>query len=112
MLSAKNRFHRRNHLNRVYRDGKSVRGGAISLKYRFDSKNEGFKVAVVVSKKVAKSAVVRNRIRRRVFEAVRLSPIGSKPGLEAVFGVFDKTVAEIPSEDLKNQISSLLAKAK
>lgn len=48
----------------VIRTGKSARGTGISAKYVAAT---GPKVAVVISKKVAKGAVERNRLRRLVY---------------------------------------------
>lgn len=42
-------------------------------------------MAVVVSKKISKSAVVRNRIRRRFYEAVRTNRILDSSKLDIVF---------------------------
>ena len=72
MLSKKYRFHSRGGVRYVYQKGKTVRTPRMSLVF---VKNErGFtRVGVVVSKKVEKTAVGRNRIRRRVYEAIRLN---------------------------------------
>ena len=112
MLASKYRFHRRNQVNRVYKQGKSVRGGAIALKYRLVQDSGDIRVAVVVSKKVHKSAVKRNRIRRRVFEVIRTNFDELKPGFEGVFTVFDETAATMKHKELKKLILSLLSKAK
>lgn len=88
-----------------------MRGGVISLKYKY-SPNTDARVAVVVSKKVAKSAVVRNRIRRRVFEIIRKNFDEVKPGLEVIIGVFDASVADMPADELQKTILNLLAQAK
>jgi ribonuclease P protein component len=69
MLSRTHRFHGYGSLKKVYANGKSVRGGLIGLKYLAGG-SKPYRVAVVVSKKVHKSAVVRNRIRRRLYVAV------------------------------------------
>ena len=65
-------------------------------------------MAVVVAKKVNKSAVVRNRIRRRIFEIVRQSQV--KESIDYIFTVYSDQVAELPAEELKNQIEQLLSK--
>ena len=54
----------------ILKSGRSVRSGALSAKYKtaFHSK-----AAVVVSIKVAKSAVERNRLRRAAYLALRTS---------------------------------------
>lgn len=72
MLKKDLRFHSRNGVKAVLFKGshKSVGPFKVTvLPVRKKSDNPSF--AVVVSKKVAKTAVSRNRIRRRVFEAAR-----------------------------------------
>lgn len=69
------------------------------------------KFAVVVSKKVSKSAVVRNRIRRRTFEWIRLNNEGlSSKQLTMVF-VHTDSVAKMPSSELSTQLENLFKKA-
>ncbi len=111
MLSAKYRFHRRNDVNKVYQKGKAIRGNQISLKYRINSSNNEYKIAVVVSKKTAKRAVVRNRIRRRIFEVIRLNSDLIPNGFEAVIGVYSEDVKNYKSEELESEIKKLLSKA-
>ncbi len=69
---------------------------------------------MVVSRKVSKSAVVRNRIRRRIYEIVRLAraEANSPWPYDLILTVFDDKVAEVPSELLQNAVSGLLKKAK
>ncbi len=106
------RFHRRGSLNFVYRKGRTVRGEFMSLRY-VQSRSKDYRLAVVVSKKVSKSAVVRNRIRRRIYEVVRLYKV--KAGVEwpydLVITVFDDRVAEMPPVELEKLIAGLLQKA-
>ena len=72
MISVRHRFHGYGSLRTVYQRGQTVRGPAITLKYRYRGpQRQPYRVAVVVSRKVHKSAVVRNRIRRRLYEIVR-----------------------------------------
>lgn len=112
MLSIRNRFHRRGSINYVYRKGHTVRGEYLSLRH-VQSRREDYRLAVVVSKKVSKSAVVRNRIRRRVYEAVRLQKKGSGDPWpkDLIISVFDERVASMPYEDLAAAVRHLLKKA-
>jgi len=69
------------------------------------------KFAVVVSKKVSKHAVIRNRIRRRVFEWIRLNlPKLDQDQLTMVF-VHTDIVAKTPYKDLDCQLQELFKKA-
>ena len=67
-------------------------------------------MAVVVSKKVAKSAVVRNRIRRRVYETVRTQAILSNQPFDVVFVVQNPNIATMPESELSLQIANTTQK--
>ena len=71
MISRKHRFHGYGSLRYVYQNGKTVRGPLASLKYVHNPRRDSYRFAIVVSKKVNKSAIVRNRIRRRLFAIIR-----------------------------------------
>ena len=62
-------------------------------------------MAVVVSKKTEKSAVKRNRIRRRVFECVRKSGLLEGKSVDTVFVINDPSVGLTPHEELNAQIT-------
>ena len=109
MISHLFRFHGYNALLPVYRRGVAVRGSLLSLKYLPRKPGSPYRAAVVVSKKVHKSAVVRNRIRRRVFELVRRQQ-ASLPAVDIVITVFSDQVAQLPSAQLQDQVNGLLAK--
>jgi len=64
-------------------------------------------MAVVVSKKIAKSAVVRNRIRRRLYEAVRTQKTLENHAVDTVFVVSDAKVAEIAASELSLQVAKV-----
>lgn len=71
MLSARHRFHGHGSLRYVYKNGQAVRSRQLTLKYTRNKHRKHSRFAVVVSKKVHKSAVGRNRIRRRIYEIIR-----------------------------------------
>jgi ribonuclease P protein component len=112
MIGKTHRFHGHNSLNYVYRNGETVRGPLTALKYAVNKRRESYRVAVVVSKKVHKSAVVRNRIRRRLYEQVRLISGQIQEPYDIVFTVFHDTVAELPSEELATLVRAQLHQAK
>ena len=76
MLAFKNRFHGHGSLRYVYRNGKVIRHHQMTLKWTTNPRRKTPRVAVVVGKKIYKGAVGRNRIRRRVYEAMRRSSDG------------------------------------
>ena len=111
MLSKKYRFHSRGGVRYVYQKGKTIRSPKMSLV--FVPNERGFmRLAVVVSKKVIKSAVGRNRIRRRVYEALRVNFEDIPPATDYVFVVFSKDVLDMPFKDLEKILGDLVAEAK
>lgn len=71
MISQKYRFHGHASLKYVFANGRGLRSSFFTVKYIENPNRHHPRVAVVISKKVYKSAVKRNRIRRRVYEIVR-----------------------------------------
>ena len=110
MLRRSNRFHGYNSLRIVYQKGQTVRGPLLSLR-AMPSKRAEFRCAVVVSRKVAKLAVVRNRIRRRVFEQVRLAAPQLISPYDLVWTAFSDQLAMTPAAELKTLIEEMLTKA-
>src|SRR5665811_1600332 len=104
MISIAHRFHGYNSLRNVYKRGQNVRGSLVSLKFAHRGPAKPYRAAVVVSRKVSKSAVVRNRIRRRIYEIVRQSHQTIKPSTDLVFTVFSDQVAELPPPKLQTLI--------
>ncbi|MDB5170478.1 MAG: putative Ribonuclease [Candidatus Saccharibacteria bacterium] len=110
MLAQAHRFHGYGSLRGVYQRGQGFRGSLISVKFATRDPRKAYRVAVVVSKKVHKSAVVRNRIRRRVYELVRTADDQPAPGTDVVFTVFSEQVADLEASKLKTMINELLQK--
>lgn len=109
MISRKHRFHGRNSLNIVYRHGKIVRNQLGTLRFNPTRAEKPFRCAVVVSKKVHKSAVVRNRIRRRIYEIVRKQTQYTTNDI--IITVFSDQAAIMPSANLHNLIFDLFTKS-
>ncbi len=112
MIGRSNRFHGRGAIQRLQRNGKSVRLGMFALRSVPATQRESFRLAVVVSRKVSKSAVVRNRIRRRVYENVRIVSNGFVRPSDIVITVYDSQAAEMPSAQFAKEVTKLLAKAR
>ena len=87
-----------------------VRGRSLAVRFR-PVRGDGYRLAVVVSRKVSKSAVVRNRIRRRVFEIIRTEPTLTPIGFAVALTVYDISLATIQSSALAEQIATLFRKA-
>lgn len=111
MLAKKHRFHGYGSLKYLYTHGTTVRAKSCSLKYIHNPKRENSRVAVVVGKKVSKKAPIRNRIRRRLYEAVRQHWAMLKPQYDMVITVFDDSPATMPASELNRVVVELLTKA-
>ena len=111
MISRRHRFHGLNSLRTVYKLGQTSRQQQLTVRYRLNDKRAVYRCAVVVSKKVEKSAVRRNRIRRRIFEAVRWLEPNIKQPYDIVITAFSNSVIDLTDAELKQQIKSLLNSA-
>lgn len=112
MISRKHRFHGYGSLRYVYQHGKTVRAPMSSLKFAPNPRRSDYRLAVVVSKKVNKSAVTRNRIRRRLYEAVRGHEASIKEPYDMVLTVFSEQMATVSAEELQKIATSHLKQAK
>ena len=111
MLSHKFRFHGHGSLRYLYRNGQTVRNRTILLKYCENKHRVHSRVAVVVGKKVAKSAVKRNRMRRRIFEVLRTHWDHIKPHHDLSFTVFTAEFLTMSPEELEQNTISVLKQA-
>jgi len=107
MIARSYRFHGYNALNFVYKQGRTARSSSVLLRYAPNPRRQECRVAVVVSKKVHKSAVGRNRIRRRIYGVIE-DRVGEWPAFDLVFTVVDDKIMDIAEKDIKNIISKLL----
>lgn len=111
MLNKKYRFHSRGGVRYVYQKGKTVRTPRMSL--IFVDNNRGFtRVAVVVSKKVTKSAVGRNRIRRRIYEAIRMDFDKIPKKRDYIFVVYSENIKDMPFNEIRKSIEKLVEESK
>lgn len=109
MLSQKYRFHSRGGVNFVHQKGQMIRTPMMAV--TFIRNERGYRrFAVVVSKKVMKSAVGRNRIRRRVYEAIRLEFPDNQPPTDYIFTVYNPGVMKMPFRELRRLIQELLTR--
>ena len=74
------------------------------------SRGDDFRLAVVVSKKVSKSAVKRNRIRRRLFEQFRIirAEHGQPIKYDIIITVFMEDLADSPASELTDSCKKLM----
>jgi ribonuclease P protein component len=111
MIARQFRFHGHQSLNFLFQHGHSAHGEHLKLKFVRNPRRQTARVAVVVSKKIAKSAVKRNRIRRRIFEVVRLN-WNLEQNIDLAIVVHSAEILTMPSRDLTAEIVNLLANLK
>ena len=111
MLSKKYRFHSRGGVKWVYQHGKTVRSPKAALV--FAPNERGFtRFAVVVSKKVEKTAVGRNRIRRRIYEVLRLNFDLIPKKTDYVFVIYSKEIMKMSFSELEGVLGKLVEESK
>ncbi len=111
MIDRIHRFQGHGSLRFVYQRGQTVRGPYCSLKYIANRRRKHYRIAVVVSRKVHKSAVVRNRIRRRIYEIVRHESHRISMPYDLVIIVYSDQLADMPAGQLERTIVDKLEKA-
>lgn len=111
MLSVLHRFHGHGSLRYVYKNGQAIRSHLITIKYVANPHRKHSRFAVVVSKKVHKAAVGRNRMRRRVYEVVRSELPQLAPAHDVVIMLFSSEIISMPHDDLVATVRHLFTQA-
>ncbi|MNH58425.1 ribonuclease P [compost metagenome] len=111
MLTIHHRFHGHGSLRYVYKNGEAIRSRLMTLKYIVNPHRGHSRFAVVISKKVLKSAVRRNRVRRRVYEVIRLELPKLRPAHDMALMIFNSEVESMPSDELTMLIRQLFEQA-
>lgn len=108
MLKRRFRLRSKADFNRTYKFGHSIRGQFIYLKaLKKDAGNT--RVAVVVTKKISKRAVVRNRIKRRVIETIRKNWL-KLPGGFTIIVVVGQEISKLEQAKIERDILSAITK--
>ena len=111
MLAQRYRFHGHGSLRFVYRQGNAIRSSLVTMKYTSNPRRKHGRFAVVISKKVIKSAVKRNRLRRRIYEIIRQELPTLKDSHDIVLMVFSAEVYSMSHEVLVELIKQLFSQA-
>ena len=111
MIAKEHRFQGSKSLRYVYQKGITSRGPLFSVKAVLNPRQTSYRLAVVISRKVHKSAVVRNRMRRRLYEIVRnFEPDMDQP-YDIVLSVFNESLLDEPHKSLARQVKKQLTAA-
>ncbi len=93
MIPARLRFHGHGSLRFLHKNAETYRSRYFAIKIIKNPHRKLSRLAVIVSKKTHKSAVGRNRIRRRMYEMVRLE-------FPRINGIYDIAIIVTSSEVL------------
>ena len=109
MLAKENRLKKKKDFETVFKKGKGFKDNFLALKIAPNNLKTS-RFGFIVSQKVSKKAVVRNKIRRRLSEAIRLNLKDIKRGVDialiALPGIESKTYLEI-----KETLATIFKKA-
>ncbi len=111
MLKQKYRFHGHGSLRYLHRNGKTIRSRSLSIRFTSNPRRQHNRCAVIITRKVVKSAPKRNRIRRRVYEVLRLEWGHVAPAHDISINVHDPNCSDMPYQELSAYIIDILRRA-
>lgn len=103
MISKEHRLNKKQ-LGNVMTKGRRFRGDLFDIKYL---QSDSSKIGIIISKKVNKSAVVRNKIRRKL-KAWFINEFRDKYDFEIVFIIKSDSLYEIKNEEIRTLLEDFL----
>ena len=110
MLSAKYRLNQEKDFKKINAFGRSFFSPGLRLKYLANQRDFS-RFAVVVSLKVSKKAIQRNRLKRQLREIIRLNQEKIKPGYDIAV-IVGSSARGRKYQQLQQDLSDLLVKAR
>jgi ribonuclease P protein component len=110
VLPKKNRLKHKKDFKKVYRLGKSERDKFLVLR-TLENNLDSSRFGIIISKKVAKKATVRNLIRRKIREAIRSFLPEVKPGFDIVVFTL-QGIENLDFWQIKESLEKVFKKAK
>jgi ribonuclease P protein component len=110
MLAKKFKLTGSKDFTRVQNEGKIFQSNDFGIAY-FDRKDqEPSRFGFIVSTKIAKEAVDRNRFKRAMSEAVRIDSINLNPGFDIVF-LAKTSIVKVSTTEIMKEVRSSLRSA-
>lgn len=109
MLPKNNRLKNKKEFKEVFRKGKGFEKDFLFLKVK-KIESDKSKFGFIVSRKISKKAVARNKMKRRLREIVRKEFPKIKPGIDAVL-VVKKDIEKKDFLEIKKTVSQLFKEA-
>ena len=112
MLPKDNRIQKKKDIERIFKEGTSFKEGLLVLKTAKSNLNV-CRFGFIVSQKISKKANIRNKVKRRLREIIRLKMKLLKPGTDNLFialpGIEKK---EFKQQQIEEMVEKLFKKAK
>lgn len=106
MLSKNNRLRHTKDIESVFKNGKTIAGKLIFLKFLKNDLNIA-RFGFIVSTKISKKAVIRNKIKRQLREIVRKNLANLKLDLDIII-VAKPEIIDKNYQEIKNDFENLL----
>lgn len=105
MLPKNNRLKKKKDFDKVFKKGKTIAGKLIFLKY-LKNKLKINRFGFVVSLKLSKKAVIRNKLRRQLREVTRKKLPNIRPGLDIII-IAKPEIINKDYQDIKDELEDL-----
>lgn len=110
MLARVNRLVKTKDIEQAFKKGRSFFGHDLGVKVK-NNELEFNRFAIIVSTKVSKKAVIRNKIKRRLREVLRTENKYFKVGYDLII-ITLPTIAGLKQLEIKNEMIKVLQRAK
>lgn len=110
MLAAKNRLQKEKDIKNVLKNGKSFFSTRLGVKF-IKNNLDSSRFAFIISLKISKKAVKRNRLKRQLREIIRLAINEIDKGNDIVV-LTRPGILDLEYNDLKNELFGVIKKAK
>ena len=109
MLSSKHRLKKKINFARIEIDGKLIQSRSFGMGIYDRKDDEPSCFGFIISTKISKKAVTRNKIKRIISEVLRKNLTKLKNGLDVLF-LIKPAVVKINKEDLENETYEIITK--
>ena len=109
MLPLKNRLKKGKDFQRVFDRGKSINSDLISVRF-LANRTDNMRVGFIVSQKVSKTAVLRNKIKRMLRDIMRANIVGAKEGFDMII-IAKSKISKVQPEEVNEVLKVLLKRS-
>ena len=109
MLPLKNRLKKRKDFQRVFDRGRFINSDLISVRF-LANRTDDTRVGFIVSKKVSKMAVLRNKVKRMLREIIRENMVRIKKGFDMIITA-KSGISKVQLEEVTDVLKELLKRS-